>query len=293
MTDSASGLLEATSNWLRREALVNAAILFGSSARPHGRIGHHDQWSDIDVQVITSKPSQIEGMDWARLFPNERYCLHIARPATGGVRKVTVLFQRGQIDLVIVPYLRVRLARLGLSLGLHKKFHRWDIALNEIKTWMQFGYSFIKGETEWGGFYATIFNDMPGVRLSDEAAREIANGFICDMVWVLQKAGRGELLAARLTVHQSLFQAHFRLMRELQMRRGDTLQSFGLARYLEESLCNDELRLFQTEVILEKSQLRGAAWQSYEALKILMAQLVPGWTVPENMVELLVSFTEK
>ena len=293
MTDKAADLLESTSNWLRGDPQIRAAVLFGSSAQAPGTRSHPDRWSDIDIQVIASDPSLVEKTHWESIFAKEGYCLHIARAATGNVRKVTVLFRSGQIDLVVVPYSRVRLARLGLSLGLHRKFHRWDVALNEIRTSMQFGYCFIKGGAEWGDFYAKILRDMPGVRLSDESAQEIANTFLCDMVWVLQKTDRGELLAARLMIHQSLFQTLFRLMRELQMRRDKPLQSFGLARHMETSLTAEELELVQIETVLQKVQLRGVAWRAYQALKSLMVVLVPSWTVPEEMAEFLVSFTEK
>lgn len=276
--------------WLKSEPSIKSAVLFGSSARTGGSAGDTDRWSDIDLQVIAASPALFENMKWNEVVPHAKLCLQVIRPATGNVQKLTAIFDVGQIDLVVVPYSRLYLARLGLTLGFHRRSHRWDLALNEIRTSMQFGYRFIKGEAEWRGFYSKILDEMPGVRVSDDEARNMANVFICDLLWIFQKLDRGELAAAQHTIHQSLAHTNLRLLRELRLRRDEPLKSFGLARHLESSLGAKELNWVRVDARSTQDELRDAAWRAHEGLESLMRELVPGWHVPRAMACLLNGF---
>jgi len=280
-------LLPVVTAWLTREKAVKAAILFGSSARPAGALEAVDHWSDVDLHVVTTAAARLERLDWSRELAGLGFCHQTVRPATGGVRKVTAVFEEGEVDLVLVPAARLRLARLAVRLRLHRKNAALRYALNEIATCLRSGYRFLKGEDSWENFYAWIAAEMPGTRLDDRAAAELADVFLCDLLWVLQKLERGELVAAQHLLHRSLAGTNFRLMREWRLRRGLPLPSFGLGRRAEALYPPEELRLVQIDARLDAAELHQAAWQTCESVVAIMREIVPGWKIPAEMNRLL------
>jgi len=283
-SENFSGVVTA---WLIAERAVESAVLFGSGARTDGEVAVADRWSDLDLHIVTTAGARLEHVDWPRAVPGRSFCFQVVRPATGGVRKVTAMFAAGQIDLVLVPAAQMRLARLALRCGLQRRWRSVAVALNEMATCLATGYRFLKGEKKWGGFYARVAEEMPGVRLSDEEVRNLADVFLCDLLWVLQKIDRGELAAAQHALHRSLAETNFRLLRERRQRRGLPLPSFGLARRVETMLPPDELAWVRVDARSECADLRRAAWAALAGLKALMGQLAPEWRVQPGVDELL------
>lgn len=283
-------LLPAVAAWLQDERAVEAAVLFGSSARAASMAGSR---SDLDLHVVTTAARRLEQVDWRSVIPGGGFCLQAVRPATGGVRKVTALFVSGEIDLVLVPAGRLRLGRLAVRCGLHRRQGGLRAALNEIATCLQSGYRFLKGEKKWGGFYARVVAEMPGVRLGDAQAAGLAEVFLCDLCWVFQKLERGELSAAQHLLHRSLAETNFRLMRELRLRRGQPVLSFGLGRRVEAILSPEELGWVQVDARLQREELGRAAWTAFRGLRALMREMVPGWQVPPGLDELLVRYSAR
>ena len=280
-------LLPVVTTWLTRETAVKAAILFGSSARPAGALEAVDNWSDVDLHVVTTAAVRLERLDWSRELAGLSFCHQTVRPATGGVRKVTALFVEGEIDLVLVPAARLRLGRLAVRLGLHRKSAAMRYALNEIATCLRSGYRFLKGEDSWGNFYCWIATEMPGTRLNDREAAGLADVFLCDLLWILQKLERGELVAAQHLLHRSLADTNLRLMREWRLRRELPLPSFGLGRRAESLYLPEELRLVQINARLEAAELHRAAGQACDSVVTIMREIVPGWKIPAEMDRLL------
>lgn len=293
MNDARHGLLPEISVWLNAEPEVQSAVLFGSSARAPEEPAGLDSWSDFDLQIVTSDAARFERVDWTRALPSQQFALQVVRQATGGVRKVTALFAAGQIDLVIVPAVRMKFARLAIACGLHRRGRFPREALNEIATCLYSGYRFLKGQKEWRVFYERVASEMPGVRLNDGEAGALADIFLCDLLWILQKIERGECAAAQHVLHRSLAETNFRLMREFRQRRGFPLPSFGLGRRVESLLEPDELALVQVNARLEHDDLHKAAWRAFDGLKKLMLQLVPAWQVPVAMHQLLAAYGER
>jgi hypothetical protein len=289
MSVSQAGLLAEITAWLEGEPRVKSAVLFGSSARTPegGAMSGEPRRADLDLHIVTPMPAELEQVDWARALPGQTFRHQAVRPATGGVRKATVLFAAGEIDLVLVPQGRFRLGRLAMRLGRHRKDPRLRVALNEVATCLHSGYRFLKGEQEWGAFYARIAAEMPGVRLGDAEAKVLADIFLCDLLWVRQKLDRGELAAAQHLLHRSLAETNFRYVRELRLRRGEPLLSFGLGRKVEAILPPQELSWVQVSARLEADELRRAADAAFAGLQALMAELVPAWRVPEGVTQLL------
>jgi hypothetical protein len=266
--------------WLNRERTIKSAVLFGSSALVEADDASRGRYHDFDLHVIASRPLDLERIDWVSAVPNCGFRLQCVRPATGGVRKVTAVFGAGEIDLVIVPLVSARLVRFLVATRLYRRHRGAMIALNEMATALRAGYRFIKGEKNWGDFYADVVRKLPGVRLSNAEIRQLADAFVIDYWWVLRKAERGELRAAQHVLHRNLSDLNLRLYRELRLRRAQPLPSFGLGRHLETLAAPPELAALSVNSALEPSELRAAANHVFAALRLFMAELDPTWVMP-------------
>jgi hypothetical protein len=286
-------LFAALQRWVRSDQDVAAAVLFGSSAGRSAGGGSNDRWSDYDLQIFTTNPAKLEQRDWAKILAAAGLQFQAVRPATGGTRKLTLLCERGQADLVIVPLASMQGWRRALLEGPPAPGTPDWHALNEIHVCIRTGYRILKGQKEWGAFYRRVAAEMPGVRLSDEAAAGLADISVCDALWIFQKLQRGELAAAQFTLHRSLAENNFRLVRELRLRRGEPLPSFGLARRVEFLLSKAERSWVTINARLERTAQRRATWQALEGLECLMAELVPTWRGLEQVSRLLAEFGGK
>lgn len=287
MAEPGGTLLAAVRDWLEQERSIRSAVLFGSSARAETTPVTRDRWSDLDLHVITTRPAQLEQTDWAAVLPDQGYLGQAVRPATGGVRKATVLFAHGQLDLVLVPAAQMRLARWGWRLGLARRHARLREALNEIHTCICHGYRPLKGEAEWGGFYAAIQRDLPGVRLDDAAVCALADTALIEQHWVRQKLARGELIAAQHRLHLALADTNLRLLRELRLRRGEPVPSFGLGRHAESLLSPEELAWVTVDARCEREELAAATGRMLAGLEALTGRLTPDWRVPAALRHVL------
>jgi hypothetical protein len=169
--------------------------------------------------------------------------------------------------------------------GLHRRPGVLADALNIMSTIMSGGYRFLKGEQKWGSFYRRVVAEMPGVRFSDVEVVRLAESFLCDLLWVVQKLERGELVAAQRSIHRSLLETNVILLHELRLRKG--VPTFQQARRLEILLDKAELETVQVSARLEKDDLRIAAWRAFEGLRAVMRELLPEWEVPSRMRALL------
>jgi hypothetical protein len=149
------------------------------------------------------------------------------------------------------------------------------------------GYPFLKGERAWGGFYARVARELPGVRLSNGEAAALADLSLREMLWLLGKLETGELLAAQFILHRQLSETNFRLLRELRLRRGQPLPSFALGRRAEQLLPADELALVRVDARPNAEDLRRATWHAFDCLVTFMRELVPTWNVSGGMRGLL------
>ena len=281
-----SELLSEISTCLKLESTIQAVVLFGSRARERGAAAA-DVWSDFDLQVVTSSPRRLITADWSSMTKQE-LCMQVLRPATSGVHKLTLLFSAGEIDVVIVPEWQLRLARLALTLGLHRKISRVSAALNNLSTIMGGGYQMLKGDRKWGAFYARVVAEVPGFRLSDRELVELAEIFACDFHWVLQKLQRGELVASQRILHRYLLETNIVLRHEARLRAGGP--TFQQARRVEKLLSPEELWTVQGSARLDQRELFRAAFAAFSGLEALMRELVPNWKLPPAMQALLAPF---
>lgn len=287
MSTPKANLGEAFRAWFVNEPRVESVALFGSAVWADGASATEKTWSDFDFHILASECERLERIDWSSVLPDQQFCLCAPRPATGGVRKVTVIFASGQVDLVVVPAWQMRLVRVAFRMGLQRRHRGLQVALNEMSTCLASGFCFWKGQEKWGDFYGRIAREMPGVRLNDDEIAGMSRVFLSELLWVLQKIQRGEFSAAQHALHRQLGETNFRLLRELRLRRKQPLPSFGLGRRVEKLLTPAELMWVKIDAKLDPAELRRAALQAYAGMRLLMTELAPSWRVPPGFDELV------
>lgn len=277
--------------WLRRNRRIKSAVLFGSTvtAIANKSAGSTADYSDFDIHIIISDPNYIKPISWSKELGRDDLCAAVIRPASGSVVKLTAIFSSGQIDLILVPYFFMQLARIGYYSRLHSKFNLLATALNEMATCLRTGYLFLKGEKDWGNFYEKI-SALPGVRLTASQIRAMADGSVCDMLWVLQKIKSGELVAAQHVLHSKIVDANLRLWREYRIRNFKPLPSFGLGRRLEQLAETDDLSLFPINSRCNIEELTHGVWVALEGLRVLMGRLDPNWRIAPAMTVMWARF---
>lgn len=273
-------LLDAITGALSRDSNVKSVVLFGSRAREQGMPAASDNWSDIDLHVIVGNVAAFVAVENLAKLCAQPVKLHVIRAASGGMRKATLLYEGAEVDLVVIPSRQMRLARLGLALGLQEKIAPLRIGLNEMSTIMRGGYRFLKGEETWGKFYADVVMKLPGQRLGDAEVCAVADAFLCDYLWVRQKLARGEWITAQRGLHVQLADTNFRLMHELRLRRGQP--TFREARRLEKLLDPNDLNSLQVSARLDACELQQAADKALTTMKTLLSELLPAWSPPAD-----------
>jgi predicted nucleotidyltransferase len=269
--------------WAQAERHVVAVTLFGSRARSEQSEAGPDSLSDLDVQIVSSRPCFFATAEWTRVFAGHRRWAYVVRPASGGVTKATALFSPGiEVDAVIVPSRRLQLARLLVALGFHRRSHALARSLYELATVMRSGHRVLKGGPKWARFYSRVVEEVRGTRLDDDQAVMVAEEFVCDYTWVRLKIQRGELIAAQRVLHRSLAEINFRLLHELRLRRGHV--SFREARRLERLLPPNDLARICVSAELTADSLVTATDRCAANFRSLLHDLIgASWNWPNDL----------
>jgi predicted nucleotidyltransferase len=272
-------LLDSLREWLKDQADVRVAAVFGSHARALSGEGQPaDPWSDVDLQIVTTRPGRYRDRAWTAQLKGQELHAYAVRPVFGGVQKVTALFSGGEADFVIIPYRRLWLGRLAFSLGLHRHVAGIQRGLGEFALVMSFGQKVLKGGPGWQRFYTRAVQEIPLAHLTDEEARSLGEGAYVDANSILGKLARGEYVAVQRWLHRSLIETNFRIMHELRVRRG--LVSYPDGRRVEQLLSPAELAMVRFEVGLDETSLRAAIFASLAGTRKLLTELtgkVPTW----------------
>ena len=251
---------------LRDHRDVQAVTLFGSRTRDGGRDADVD--SDVDLQVICRRPTNWVSPEWAkRILPPEALLTWNVRDAFGGVKKISIVLGDGELDLVIVPAARMRLARWALWLGLHRRHPGIRRKLGDIALVMGEGHRVLKGGAKWERFYRRISVDVPLPGMTDEDVRNAVAGVEVDLVSIRRKLSRGELRAAQRWLHTGIAETNFKLMHELRRRRGARSHHDG--RRAEQVLPEPELELVTVSARLDAQELESASEAAASATRKL------------------------
>jgi hypothetical protein len=251
---------------------VQAAILFGSRARARGD-SPADADSDVDLQVVVKHPGRWIQREWAAaVLPAEELRAWSVRNAFGGVHKVSILLTRGELDLVFVPAQRMRWARWGIALGVHRLSVSGMRKLGDLELLTEHGYRVLKGGRRWENFWRKISTDVTPPGLSDAEVRNLADGVKVDLVSIHHKLNRGEIRAAQRWLHTGIAETNFRLMYELRRRRGEP--AFHDARRAESVMDAASLARITVSAELEAQALKAAAEKAAQATTELVSAIL-------------------
>lgn len=273
-------ILERISGWSRSRWHVTSLVVFGSQVAVLGSSRKSDGLSDVDLQIVTWRPSLFLGPEWTSIF-GEHVSLYVTRNASGGVFKATALWSNGAaLDVIVVSSWQMWFARIVVAFGLHRRSQLISSALSELATVLRGGYSVLKGGVLWARFYNTVVEEVVGDRISDARICRMADEFVCDCVWVRQKIARGEFIAARRTMVRSLWECNVKLLYELMKRQGR--EAWRDARRIEGLAQGDEVKL------VDLNALRGAISDDLLALedsfRVLVHRLVGlRWQWPKEL----------
>jgi hypothetical protein len=261
------------SDWAQRTPAVKALVLIGSRERSAtDEIWRPDAESDWDFQIITSQPGIFSNADWIKGLPGfdvRAYASRVAR--IGGVPKVNVVFSHTEADFVVLPSRLMTTLKWLVGLGLHRREGKIRRSLQDLAVVIRPGWKFLKGAPDWDPFFHRVVSSVPDPRLSDGAARQLAQVFECERVWTLRKIARGELVAAQRMLHRELAETNFRLLHELKLRRGE--RSFPEGRRIERVADEAELASISVNSPLAADQLRAAVDQCARTCESLLLAL--------------------
>ena len=278
---SAAGNFDAAvTAWAARESAVSGLVLVGSRVRAaDDAVWRADAQSDWDFQLITSRPEMFATDAWLHGFADVRaYALRA--PRIGAAPKINVVLADTEADFVLIPAGPLRLARLLVRLGLHRREGKLRRSLQNLALIIRPGWRFLKGAAAWDPLYRRLVADIADARLGDDELRRLADGFVCDCVGIRRKIARGELQAAQRLMHRDLAEVNFQLLHELRLRRGE--RTFPEARRIELIAEAAELALVSVEARLEGASLAAAVEKCAATCRALMAALAgTAWRWPD------------
>lgn len=265
--------------WAAAEPAIALCVLIGSQARAGDEATGPDAGSDWDFQLATTTPGRFADGAWlaALGLPPLAYALRPGR--LGSALKAMAVTARGELDVVVLPAEPLRgLARLVGAGGLPSDPAARQ-ALTDLAAVLAGGYRILKGQAEFGAFYAQVAGAIPPARLDDAEVRRLAEGWVCDYVALRRRLTRGELLAARRSLHHQLAEGNARLLHELRLRRGQP--SFPDVRRLERLDAAAAARLALPDPA-DAAGLRRAAQLAARTCRGLLAELLgEAWRWPD------------
>jgi len=282
MNGARPDLAEIMTTWAKKAPEVSGLVLIGSRQRPASeRVEMADAFSDWDFQIIAPRPEFFFNSDWTRNLPALALRAYAARTAMiGGVPKINAVFAGAEADFVIIPEGVARRLKLAARLGHHRREGATRRRLQDLAEVIRPGWRILTGAEHWRELYQRAVDGVPDPHLDDEAARRLAEGFVCDYVWTLRKLKRGELRTAQRTLYRELAEVNYQLAHELKRRRGE--RTFTKARRIEQVASPAELELLSLAPRLEVQSLIEALEKCAGACRELMRDLVGlTWRWPE------------
>lgn len=250
-------LANRVGEWANHADVVSASVLIGSRVRDQNdEIWKADSQSDWDFQIIASRSDIFQSSHWIQNLGVEVRTYVVRRAALGGVPKVAVVLDATEADFVILPAGLLRVCRLLVRLGVHRKSPYLRNKMQDLAVVIRPGWKFLTGRSAWEPFYRRIVAEIPDCRLNDSDIRELNSAFACDVVWTLRKIDRGEWIAAQRMIHRSLHETNLRLMHELRLRNHQ--RTFPEGRRAEFILSQEELEELRVTATLEANSLRNA-----------------------------------
>ena len=230
--------------WAQTQPDIRMAVVAGSRARTDHPA---DEWSDLDITVITTKPQRYLGRtDWLKNIGD--YWLTFLEPtATGGETERRVLFEGAlDVDFAIVPH-----DRIGLAVQVVPLLTRFPILRRLLpkRVWHRISEDIAAtADAYLRGVRVIVDKDglapkLPLVFAEAQPYRpptqrqflEAVHDFWYHAVWSTKKLRRGELWVARSTCDGYLKGLLLRMMEwHARATKGADYDTWQLGRFLEE-----------------------------------------------------------
>jgi hypothetical protein len=265
--------------WAHTKPEICLVALIGSRARSTSTPLGADEYSDWDFHVATTDVAAFAESNWLKELKLDPLTYVERGGRLGDTRKVTAIFDEGEIDWVVLPASQFRGLVAPVMNSLHNASSPTREAIAHLAAVLEGGYRILKGADEFAEFYRSAAALAIRSRLSTEALKTLADGFVCDYVSTLRKIQRGEYLAARRWLHVNLMETVFKLLHESRLRTG--LPTMPDARKLE---FTGEPRLAELtgEITLTGQSVGDAVERSAQALRRLMSELTADeWRWPD------------
>jgi len=271
---SSPDFAETFVEWANRQPIVEGIVLIGSRQRPmNATIERADAQSDWDFHVITRDLGPFLHSEWAKTLPGYPLRAYAVRSAAiGSTPKVAAIFDGADVDLVLIPVSVLRKVRWRVRWRAHRKPGWTQRRMQDVAEVIRPGWRFLKDTDHWGRFYQKAVDEVTDPWLSDAQVMQLAEGIVCDCVWVRRKIARGELRTAQRTVYRELYEANLQLLHELRHRRGQ--KTYTKARRLELVATPAELAALTVTALPEAASLQAALAQASATCRELMKDLV-------------------
>jgi len=260
--------------WANRQPAIEGLVLIGSRQRPaDAALEVADAESDWDFHVITRNLGTFLQPAWAKELSGYGLRAYSVRTAAiGAVPKVAAIFDGADVDLVLIPVSVMRKVRWRGRLGLHRKPGWTQRRMQDVAEVIRPGWRFLKDTGGWGAFYQKTVDEVSDPWLSDHQIVQLAEGVVCDSVWVKRKIARGEYRTAQRTIYREIYEVNLQLNHELRHRRG--AKTFTKARRLERIATPAELAALTVNVTPDPASLEAALAHCEATCRDLMRELV-------------------
>ncbi len=273
---------QTLTEWANCQTAIEGLVLIGSRQRPaSAQLEVADAQSDWDFHVITRDLTRFLSSDWTKELPGYKLRAYSVRTAViGGTPKVAAIFDGADVDLVLIPVSGIRIIRWAGRMRLHRKPSWTQRRMQNVAEVIRPGWRFLKDTGGWGAFYQKAVDEVSDPWFTDPQLLQIAEGVVCDGVWVRRKIARGELRTAQRTIYREIWEANLQLHHELRHRQGE--KTFTKARRIERIAPPAELAALTVVAEPEPASLTAALEHCEATCRDLMGQLVgDGWKWPD------------
>ena len=221
MTLADEPLANAVANWAQSRPDIHCLALIGSQVQAGGLC---DEWSDLDYQLITSRPNAYADPEVYRsAFP---LVVSVACATTfDGVTKATAIGPgREAVDFAVIPRWRIRIAFAALRAP--RTAALWPPVLrrgvHDLRVTAGAGWKIVKGGAAWARRSRRVVAAPPVRPLTQEQFSAQRDTFAVTMRWVENKLARGERLAAQREYHRVLAEVFSEVALDLALATGKT-----------------------------------------------------------------------
>jgi len=282
---SSKDFSHALTSWANRQTTIEGLVLIGSRQRPPDAQGETaDAQSDWDFHVITRDLPTLLKSDWTKDLLGYKLRAYAVRTAViGAMPKVAAIFDGADVDLVLIPVSVARKVRWRGRFGLHRKPGWTRRRMQDVAEVIRPGWRFLKDTGGWGAFYQKTVDEVSDPWLADGQLLQLAEGVVCDAVWVRRKIARGEFRTAQRTIYREIYEANLQLHHELRHRRGE--RTYPKARRLEFIATPAELAALTVNAQPDAVSLTAALGHCEATCRDLMRDLVGDrWHWPDFLI---------